>query len=841
MILRLSIGLALSVPSCLVAQGTSSPATEQPERDDFAQADKVYEYAKLEQANSNFSAAARAFAACVPLFERFAREKPSHPDVPKALYRAGVANLLIGNRRQAESKFVATLLKTKKKGSTAAAAAFRLGALAYNDEQFKTALPHFELTATQTDKPALRHKALNYKARSLLLSNQQGKAARVLRQLADDPDEPNEFKNQARLALAHISAVSNKLEEAFELYKSIADIETTEPSAIEIKGQAIVHGGMTAMRLGKDEIGLGMLNTALRAPGLTSEAKAEAQLTLMQHRFSKEDYNQVRELYRLGPFRAERPETTAEILLVAGKSCAKLGQHNAAVELFIGVDRSVPGTRMAFEASYRKLGSFYEMRGTNVPELSDGFVELYGRKYPSNPWIQEARVMKAETHFSFENYAEATETWEKVKFKHLPKNLVGPSLFKYGWSQVENEDYDSAVVNLTQFISRYPDSPDYFPAIAKRAQSYLEVGDRIQSLADCTRILENKKDAPALTAFALQLSGRLYREKGQNKKMIEAYTSLLKGYDSLSQDTVARANYNIGLGYFDEGEYETALLHLKKARQLVPEFYEETAGTSIAQCYYHLQRADQLRQTLTRLYAINPEKVIPRRLLVWLGLEMYEISNFPAATHYLSLVLDSEEPREEDLGLWKALAKSCLATPGHEEKALKATSLVLNFENDTFWRCDAFLDRANTLIALQRWNEAEIAAHRGLDLDPQGTIKAGLYLTLGDVSLAHGNYNSAASSYVRAAEFFLSDANIQPLALYKAAWCLRKSGDQGAASAFEERLKIDHPDWKAPRSFKIKPGSALEEKLVNPAPQAIEATPVVEKETLPTGIVPITN
>ena len=222
---------------------------------------------------------------------------------------------------------------------------------------------------------------------------------------------------------------------------------------------------------------------------------------------------------------------------------------------------------------------------------------------------------------------------------------------------------------------------------------------------------------------------------------------------------------------------------------------------------------------------------------------MYEKSNFDAANHYLTLVVDSDDPAKPEIGLWKALAKSRLEIPNQEQRALEAITIVLAHENDPFWRSDAFLDKANALIAMGQWDNAEISAHRGLDLDPQGTIKAGLHLALGDISLARADYSAAASSYVRAAEFFLNDTAIQPIALYKAAWCLDKAGDDTAANAFEERLRMDHPDWKAPANFKIKPGSALQPTTVRkstPAPPTAPA-PAETQPVLPSSITPVSN
>lgn len=834
------------ITSTMAQEDVAPPEVEVEEVDStllwFTEADKIYEYAKLE---GDAAQQYRAFSACIPLFERFANTHPKHPDAPKAVYRAGVAYLLTGRREEAESKFITTLMMTKERGQTAASAAFRLGSLAYNDKYFKTALPHFSVASRETDKPELRHKALNYEARCLLLQQRIPEAEKVLRRLVDDTFEPNIFKNQASLALAHIAATSNRLEEAYRLYDEIAKSPSLDPGFLSIKAQAIVHGGMTAMRLGKTEEGLAMLSTALETEGLPDESKSEAQLMLMQHEYGMANFDKVLVLFRKGQYAAARPETTAEILLCAGKASAKLGQHNAAVELFIGVDRAMPNTKLAFEASYRKLSSFYILRGTNVPELSASFVELYKGKYPNSPWIQEARVMRAETYFSFSDYQNATKAWEKVNFSKLPEKLKGPSFFKSGWALVENEDFNSAINVLSEFISRYPESPDLYAAMAKRAESYLEVGDRISALTDCERILAEKSDAPGLASFALQLSGRLYRIERKNDKMIESYQKLLAGYQGLSQDTIARANYDMGLGYFDEGEFETALIHLNKARTLVPEFYEEPAGTSIALCHYRLKDAEALRQSVSRLYAINPEKVMPRRLLLWLGLQMYEKSNFSAADHYLSLVTAADGVGETETGIWKALAKSRLEIPGQETRALEAIEIILATEDEAFWRCDAFLDKANGLIALGRWNDAEIAAHRGLDLDPQGTIKAGLHLALGDVALAYGNFSQAASSYIRAADLFLNDSTIQPLALHMASWCLTKTGDTSSAQAFKERLKFDHPDWKAPKTFNVTPGAATRAPTTAATPVSPPTAPAPQEvpvaQPLPAGVTPISN
>ncbi len=848
-----SSALALLASSAVLPAQTSQPNAAEvisESRADiwFKEADQAYEAGKAHQKEGGYRQAARAFSAAVPLFERFYNNFPNHEMASTAMYRCGVSNILIGRRKEAEANFLNTLSKTRKKGQIAAAAAFRLGALAYNDKFYKTALPHFTIAANQTDKADLRHKSINYQARCLLQTQQIKKASPVLQRLVDDPDRPNAFRDQARLALAHIEATSGGLAKAFDLYKELAIIEAgSDPSLLNIQAQAIVHGGMTAMQLeGKKEEGMSMLNKALRTVGLPNDSKAEAQLTLIQHQFSNKAHRKVQELFRLGPFSGARAETTGKILLLTGRSCAALGEHNSAVEMFIGANKAQPNTKLAFEANYRTLRSCYESAAVNVPERANTFIEAYKHgKYAKDPWIQEARLMKAETYFAFEDWESATKTWERVNFDRLPDDLKGPAFFKSGWALVENDEYNGAIKLLSEFISDYPGSENYYPAIAKRAQCYLESGDRLSSLRDCERILENETGASSLTAFALQLSGRIFRQEGKNKESIAAYQRLLKEHRGLTQDTIARANYDMGLAHFALNDFETALIHLNKARATVPEFYEDPAGSNIALCHYRLKNPEELRKAVARLFSINPQKQLPRRLLVWLGLQMYEKSEFEAADHYLTRILIAKSVEETELGILKALAKSRLSITGREGTALPLIDNIIAREDDTFWRSDALLDQANAHLAVQNWNQAEISALRGLDLDPQGSVKAGLNLALGDVFLARGDYNSASSSYVRASEFYLDDGSTKPLALYKAAWTLAKAGKRDAAEAFHERLSLSHPNWNAPKRFNVVPGSAKKSRppLVigtsdTPASTPTQSTqPQPVPQELPPGII----
>jgi tetratricopeptide (TPR) repeat protein len=235
--LRILFAATLAFSLETVAQEDTPPPLSEADLSSewFQEANRLYDAAKVEwkPKTGDRAKAYRYFKASIPLFERFINTYPENPDAPKARYRSGQAYLLTGDRGAAEGAFLDTLNMTNKRGHTASTAAFRLGALAYNDKYYKTARPYFAITARETDKPDLRHQALNYQARCLMLTERISEAETVLRRLVNDPDEPNKFKNQASLALAHIAATTGKLEEAFALYQTIANSELNPETAEE--------------------------------------------------------------------------------------------------------------------------------------------------------------------------------------------------------------------------------------------------------------------------------------------------------------------------------------------------------------------------------------------------------------------------------------------------------------------------------------------------------------------------------------------------------------------------------------------------------------------------------
>ena len=340
----------------------------------FQLADKVYNSAKLAQSKHEHQEAAQLFVNAKDLFLQFITKNPDDPEVATAYYRSGVSDLITGNRLAAEEAFRKTLEASDQKGQPAASAAFRLGALAYNDEKFTDAASNFLLSKTETDMPRLKAQSLNYLARCYLQTKQTEKAQTTLEELVAFDDENNDYISQAKLTLAHLHATKDELAEAYQYY-----VETSRSADSEFKIQLISAGVLglewanelaekepeKAAALRKSSIQL--LQEGLEIGG-TDESKLLAQFHLMTHFASLDEHLKVIETFRKGSFNDSKPhgnfilsnedhhpkDLPAKVLLLAAKSMFKEEQYNSSHDLCIRIAESTQDKTLLSEAAELK-------------------------------------------------------------------------------------------------------------------------------------------------------------------------------------------------------------------------------------------------------------------------------------------------------------------------------------------------------------------------------------------------------------------------------------------------------------------------------------------------------
>jgi len=214
-------------------------------------------------------------------------------------------------------------------------------------------------------------------------------------------------------------------------------------------------------------------------------------------------------------------------------------------------------------------------------------------------------------------------------------------------------------------------------------------------------------------------------------------------------------------------------------------------------CHYKLSDDEKLKASVTRLLQDVPDKPLPAKMLIWLGLQRQRVGDYHSTNQFLSLASTPEEPLMTELSIWRQLTKARIYT-GYYEDALESIEFVLNEETDDNWIADAHLDKATSLSRLSRAEEAKQVAHKGLELNPKGAIKARLLMIIGDVYMAEKEYETAASHYLNCAQMFIEDKKVKPLAIYKAMQAYEKLGTQEKVDLFKYELDQEFPGWTPP-------------------------------------------
>ena len=791
LLLILALALCPSPPVHAQTPGIIQPFDSGAEL--YLRADRYYKYGNESQ---DLKEKRRALRMSIPLFREYLHTGPQGDLAQQATYQLAMALLLTGERDSAERTF-STIIQRYRTGNWVALAAYRLAAQFYNRQDWAQAAPFFGVATREATERDLGHKSIFYETRCLKFAGKTAQAIQQLGKMVNDPTNP--FREYARLAIGELHAEAGRHEKALTHFELLLAPHT----APQERAQALLSAGVSASKLGQEAKAESFLNQTIDAPGLEPKYKAQAQSALMEMRFKEDNFAETVKIFRRGEFMGER-DVMARIYMFAGQALAKLDRHNEAIRQFFNAERLAvsvrpePMTKFAFEASYRRLSSFYQISGPNIPAQVDAFVKTYAEANPASPWLHKARLMKAEILFHQGALSRAAAAYNEINASALPEELRADLYFKRGWCLGDTGENGRSAQNLSSFIANYPEHPKVSEALAKRGHAYLKIGDHKSALKDFERLLAREVE-PSLASFAHQHAGRIHYKEREWPEMIENYQSLLNLPGNLGSKSRADANYWIGWGWYNLDEWAKAIPHLETARNLMPQRYREPAGVHLVLAAYSLLDSDKLQELVERLMIDAPRQRLPARMLIWLGLERFSKSDYEGADRFLGFASTPDEPSLTDVIVWRHLAKARIECKGYEH-AVEALDILLEQEQEDFWKADTYLDRSHALIGLERWKEAREAAHEGVALDPHGTVQAGLYMALADIAMNRKDYESAAESYLRTSKMFIDDKEIKPLALFSAAEALVMNEQPDEAAAIRKQLRQEFPSWTAAKN-----------------------------------------
>ncbi len=724
------------------------------------------------------------------IFNDYLNSFPNHPNAEMAWWYLGNSYYQSGQTDDGKRCF-SSLMNRYVNGKWAAAAAYTLAADHYNKGEYAFAAPLFERFATNAAKPEERARGTYLAGNCYRLLGRDREAIGAFRKVVDDP-AGGLFAPQSKVALGHLSLKAGKLQEALAQFEEVI----VAPYPAKIRGEAALHGSLTATKLGQTELAEKYLKLVLGNAGM-EDFRPDAQTALMGNLFAKKQYREVIEIFRRSGMKADG-DKEANRLMIAARSHMRLKQPGEALQLFREVEKLVrPETDLAFHASYYRLLCFFEIEGRHLPDQVDAFLQLYRKSRSNDARIHTAMMMKAETLFANKDTAAAAKVYSEINASIVSEKNRPGLLYQRGWCLSEAGDTQGAIRSLGEFISKYPEDARIPSALAKRAKAYAESGEPAKAITDFDRLTAAPGTPEELASFAWLESARMRRSESNFPDMIVRYQGLLKNVKNLTDNLQAEANYYIGWGLAVKtnapGE---AIPYLEKARTLRPDAYSQHAGILLALNYFTSQDAPRLAAEIDLAIAGKYSSDIPERALFWSGEQSYNSGDFASAVKYYALGSTPDDPRATPKQVWRYLAKARLET-GDGEGALTAANHVLEVEEHPGWKADGLLDRGRALLTLKRTDEARKAADDADAMRPQGRTSAGLRILSGDLNFIAKEWGAAGADYLNVIKFH-EDKDLKPLAISKYIRVLEEQADAAEAEKYRQELKSEFPNWKAP-------------------------------------------
>jgi len=760
----------------------NAPLVADPGTDQFEFCKQLYRQAN---ALKDHASRTRAYQQLAPRLENYINRFPGHANAAAASYYLGECYYQSGYVDSAK-QVLHSVINRYKNGRYVALASNRLGYDAFTKKKYNQAALYFGRVATMSTTADERFRGRYQEASCYRYSGQTERAIKSYSLIEAAADAPSVYKENAKLRLGYLYFGKKDLVNALDKFASLVHPNV----AGNVRADAALNAGLISLQLKKTDDAESYFKAVLLSK--EEKLKPRAQAALMNSMYTGKNYQGVFDAMKNGSYKG-KPATEAIKYTLAGRSAYQLKNYSDAIKLFALAERQVPLSKESFEAGYFRLLCFFNIQGANIPQQVDAFLEVYQPRFPKQPKIHKALLMKAETLFDENKFRDAAAAYNQIDPKLVGEDNQANLLFKRGWCLSESGDHNGAVRSFTEFMKAFADDERAPKVIAQRGKSCLAVGDRGGAQRDFDLLIQ-RYPQNKLAALAWQNIARLKKDSQNYSEMLRCYESMLISFPKLRKETVANAQYWIGWGAYQLKDYKKAMPALEQAAILMPDVYGITAKMLIVYSSYAMKDKARLQTAVESLRAKKDGPEIQSSIYRWLGVQCYNGGEMKESELYLTLGSTPDEPRQTPKSFWKMLGKARVDI-GKNEEALVAIGHFLDVVEEPFWKAEVLLDQARAYLGLGKLDEAKTSAEDGLKLRPKGRINAELRMVLGDIAYNAKDYEAAAAAYVVVVEFLVNDKDLRPEALYKSYQSLVKKGDADQAKHYLDTLNKEFPDY----------------------------------------------
>jgi len=771
-----SVGSSAQVPG----EGDGAELTADPGNDYFARINQLY---KLAAKSKDFKQKDRFYNRLVPMLNDYLKQHPRHKNAQASWYYLAECYYFTGRVRQAITTYKKITSKYKT-GPYVAASSYRIARDYFTKSDFMKAAEFYGKTATVSADPGDKIRVRYFQAQAYMQANRSDLATPIYKKVAR-AEGPNPYREGAALAYGRLGLKKGDYEDALlELEKLI-----TPDQALDVKAEATYYAGTAALQLKKPELAEKYYNMSMDTK--TPQWKGQAQTGLMLILFDRENYKGVLDMKQKGNFQMADTFKAQQGYLV-GMSCFRLEKYASALDHFIDVEVLDKGSDNAFNSGYYKLLCFYKLKNVTLASKVNRFLQNYAVNRGRHKFIHQALMMKAETLFANQKYADASEVYSSISSKIIDEKYVADVLYKKGICLHEVENHTGTADTMTSFIEKYPDHTRLMEVLLYRASAYSKAENKDKALRDYDHVIKSSKDKKQV-AMALQKSGAIQFHNNKHEDMIARFKKLVDEHKDLDPKVLGNANYWIGRAYFKQKKYEESMKYLEASWDLDKVTFKQQISMLRVIGYFSLKKIKETKEAVENAESAAIRKKIPLAVYRWLGSHYYNENEFLKASAYLAKGIELGRPDATPINVWRFLTKAQMKA-NLNEAAFSSVSSLLSLEEDKALIVDAMLDKAKIQMALGKDGDAKRTADDALEMNPTGRLKAELLLVIADFYFNIGQPAEAAKHYVLlvdSGKTLPEHAHI----LHRLSDTLQRSNNTLEAQRYAEMLKEKYPNY----------------------------------------------
>ncbi|MGQ9707654.1 MAG: tetratricopeptide repeat protein [bacterium] len=483
--------------------------------------------------------------------ERYQRVGANYPRTKVASY----AHLQMAEAMLATADTAQTILTSNQlaqmftTGELSGVGNYLSGVILYQTGDYTDAGKEFEKVLTEYGATALREPAAAMLLASLNDNYQFEKSMAIgTKYIADYPDERSEWRDRTLYFLGEAFYYSQKYSEADNFYQAAAIRKTNAeiaPYARLGRAYALYHLG----RLSEATDGFkALLNARLSDTIFTINAYLGYGYCL----FNQNEYLKALDIFEA--LTTTFPDITLAAVpgyFYAGYCYYQLKYYGQAVDAWTALMNKFPTDPKAAEAAFRTGDTYFKALEYDKAIAAFQFVV---ERYPFSQFAPTSQALIAQCYYNRRQFLDAVREFQKF-LDLYPSDLQAPGVRK----SLEMSYYlagqeDSSV--MQEFLKRYPQSEMAAEGLYKKGRDLFDAKRYDEAVVELQKAAVNSPGSP-VAADAQLLTAEAY---AQMKRWIEAAQAYKRFLDYFPEDDHrSGAYFNLGIAYFNAGEYKLAL------------------------------------------------------------------------------------------------------------------------------------------------------------------------------------------------------------------------------------------------------------------------------------------